>query len=185
MEKKYIIFIDGGDTLIEEGSLNRGSNDIIISADAVPGALETLRDLKNEGYIICLIDDVPAQSAINVFTENGHFDCFSSISTPDDCGTGKPLPGIFADAMSKNGLTEDDKKRIIMIGNSCRSDIAGANRFGIISVLMDWSPRYSMTPQNADEVPDFIIHEPSQIPELLKRLEKRNYEKTVRVVNGL
>ena len=177
MGKRMIIFIDGGDTLVEEGSANRDSEDIIGSAQAVPGALETLRKLKEDGYQICMVDDVRTQSVINVFTENGHLDCFASISTSEDAGVKKPAAGIFEDAMKKNGFTNDDKKRIMMIGNSCRSDIAGANRFGITSVLMDWSPRYNMTPQNADEVPDFIIHSPEEIPELIERLESRNYEK--------
>ena len=179
MDKKYVIFIDGGDTLVEEGSLNRDTEDVISSANAVPGALEMLDKLKESGYMICLIDDVRTQSVINVFTENGHLDCFSSVSTSEETGVRKPAPGIFEDAMRKNDLTEDDKKRIIMVGNSCRSDIAGANRFGITSVLLDWSPRHSMTPQNADEVPDFIIHEPGELPELLERLGNRGYEKVL------
>ncbi|MCR5684856.1 MAG: HAD family hydrolase [Lachnospiraceae bacterium] len=174
MDRKPIIFIDGGDTLIEEGSNDRDPlTDIVITAMPIPGALETLRRLKNEGYTVCLIDNVKSESVSNVFGINGHIDCFASISTSEETGASKPSKEIFEDAMTKNSLSDDDKPDIIMIGNSCRDDIAGANRFGITSVLMDWSPRYNMTPQTADQVPDYIIHSPGEIFDLLERIEKR------------
>ena len=174
MEYKPIIFIDGGDTLIEEGSNDRDPvTDIVITAMPIPGALETLRRLKDEGYTVCLIDDVKNETVQNVFGINGHLDCFASVTTLDDVGAAKPSKEMFEDAMKKNSLSEKDKSRIIMVGNSCRGDIAGANRFGITSVLMDWSPRYNMTPQTADQVPDFIIHSPGEIFDLLERLKVR------------
>ena len=177
MSKKLILFIDGGDTLIDEGSLKRDEEDVVTGAEPIPGALETLRSLKESGYTICLIDDVKNQSVTNVFMANGHLDCFTAVSTSEDAGVSKPASDLFENAMKKLGIDADEKKRIIMAGNSCRADIAGANRFGITSVLMDWSPRYNMTPQNADEVPDFIIHKPEELIELLERLEDENYEK--------
>ena len=177
MTKRLVVFIDGGDTLIEEGSVRRDENEAIIGSDAVPGALEMLRELKDDGYILCLVDDVKNQDVTSVFMANEHLDCFTAVSTMEEAGAQKPSAGIFENAMKKLDLKEEDKKRILMVGNSCRCDVAGANRFGITSVLMDWSPRHSMTPQNADEVPDFIIHKPDELPDLLKRLESGNYEK--------
>ncbi|MCR5322413.1 MAG: HAD family hydrolase [Lachnospiraceae bacterium] len=178
MPKKLILFIDGGDTLVEEGSIKRDEDDVVQSSEAIPGALETLRVLKDSGYTICLVDDVRNQSVTNVFMANGHLDCFAAVSTSEEAGVTKPSAGIFENAMKKLGLEPEDKKRIIMVGNSCRADIAGANRFGITSVLMDWSPRYNMTPQNADEVPDFIIHKPEELTDLLERLEGEKFEST-------
>ena len=176
MGHKLIIFIDGGDTLVEEGSLER-EGDVVLTTNAIPGSLEALRELKADGYRICLVDDVRRQSVYNVFGENGCLELFDSISTLDDAAVAKPAPALFEDAMKKNGLEEADRKFIVMVGNSCRADIAGANRFGITSVLMDWSPHHSMTPRNADEVPDFIIHGLGDLKDLLERLESRGYEK--------
>ncbi len=177
MAKRLIVFIDGGDTLLDEGTVKRDENDIITGSDAIPGALEMLRTLKDEGYTVCLVDDVKNQEVTNVFMANGYLDCFTAVSTMEEAGVSKPSAGIFENAMKKLGLKEEDKKRILMVGNSCRNDVAGATRFGITSVLLDWSPRYNMTPQNADEVPEFIIHKPDELPGLLERLEGKNYEK--------
>lgn len=40
-----------------------------------------------------------------------------------------------------------------MVGNNLERDIVGANRFGITSVFIKWSPRYPMEPKNEEEVP--------------------------------
>jgi putative hydrolase of the HAD superfamily len=69
-------------------------------------------------------------------------------------GEKKPSPKMFAEAMRQLHLSEEDKKHIVMFGNNLRCDIAGANRFGITSVLLDWSPRYHYTPRENDEKPD-------------------------------
>ena len=110
MDWKPIIFIDGGDTLIEEGSNDRDPvTDIVITAMPIPGALETLHKLKDEGYTICLIDDVKTESVQNVFGINGCLDCFASVTTSEEVGATKPSKEMFEDAMKKNSLTDADK----------------------------------------------------------------------------
>lgn len=59
-----------------------------------------------------------------------------------------------------------------MLGNNVKRDVAGANRFGLISVLIDWSPRYDMHPANEDETPDYVIHTPLELFDVLRKLEK-------------
>ena len=78
--------------------------------------------------------------------------------------------------MEKLGLGEADKGRIIMVGNNLKRDIAGANRFGITSVLMAWSPRYCMVPENEEQTPDYRIRNPLQLVELAERLEREQKE---------
>ena len=78
---------------------------------------------------------------------------------------------MFETAMELMGLKEEDKKRIIMVGNNIKRDIVGANRFGIHSVLMAWSPRYCMVPETEEETPEYRIEKPVQLLELVERLE--------------
>ena len=70
-------------------------------------------------------------------------------------------------------LTEEDKRRVIMVGNNIKRDVTGANRFGIRSVLLTWSPRYQYEASTPDEVPAFRIRSPE---ELLPLAEKLNAE---------
>lgn len=171
MEKNLIIFTDSGDTLIDEGTEVRNEEGIVIHAKLIPGAKEALQALYEEGYRIALVADGDEQSFTNVYLENGLSHCFYTRSISEIVGEVKPSARMFQDAMDQNGLTEADKGRIIMVGNNLRRDIIGANRFGLTSVLLDWSPRYDMTPGNDEEKPDYIIHTPSELPALVKRLE--------------
>ena len=75
-----------------------------------------------------------------------------------------------AAACAKLGLTENDKCRIVMIGNNLKKDIAGANRQGMISVWLDWSPRYFHTVEEKDWQPDHTVKTPAELLPLLHRL---------------
>lgn len=169
--KSLIIFTDSGDTIINEGTEVRDKKGIVIHAELIPGAGNVLKKLHDEGYRICMVADGEVQSFTNVYIENGLGDCFDTRTISEEVGIQKPSALMFEDAMRKNNLSDNDKKRIVMIGNNVRKDIAGANRFGITSILLDWSPRYNMVPANDDEKADYIIHSPEELPELLNKID--------------
>lgn len=173
MNRKLIIFTDSGDTIIDEGTEARNSEGIVIHAEMIPGAGEVLKELYDDGYTIAMVADGEEQSFTNVYEENGLGYCFHTRTISEIVGIQKPSERMFQDAMDKNGLTDGDKPRIIMVGNNVRKDIAGANRFGITSVLLDWSPRYNMTPSGEDETPDYVIHKPEELLPLVRELEER------------
>jgi len=171
--KKLIIFIDSGDTIIDESTEIRNEDGIVVYAEPIEGAAETLKALYEAGYTIALVADGEARSFENVYTLLGLKYCFRTWTISEIVGKQKPNAVMFEDAMKKNNLTEEDKKRVVMIGNNIRKDIAGANRFGITSILLDWSPRYNMNPSSPDEVPDYIIHKPEELLPLIEELNSR------------
>lgn len=171
-EKRLILFTDSGDTIIDE-TTQVYENGIVQRADCIENAGEVLRQLYSEGFRICLVADGETASFDNVYRENGLGDCFHTRTISEQVGVQKPDARMFEDAMAKNGLTESDKHRIVMIGNNCPKDIAGANRFGITSILIDWSKRYRVVPEHEDEKPDYIIHRPCELPDLIHMLEER------------
>jgi putative hydrolase of the HAD superfamily len=59
-----------------------------------------------------------------------------------------------------------------MAGNNLQRDIRGANLFGIVSVWIDWSPRYPRESRDEYEAPDYTIHSPAELPPLLEKLEE-------------
>ena len=73
--------------------------------------------------------------------------------------------------LGKIELSEEDKKRIIMIGNNVKRDIRGANRFGIRSVLIDWSARRPYVEELPEDHFTYRIHTPEEILPLVRRLE--------------
>jgi putative hydrolase of the HAD superfamily len=78
---------------------------------------------------------------------------------------------MFQTAFDQFSLSAADKSRVVMVGNNLSRDIAGANRFGITSIFLDWSPRYPHTSQAPDEAPDYTIHTPPELLPLLEQLE--------------
>ena len=169
---KTIIFIDSGDTLVDESSEVRDGRDIVQTADLIPGAEEMLRTLRREGYRIAMVADGYAESFRNIYRQHQMDDCFEQRIYSSDVGEEKPSRRMFLSAMDAMGLREEDKSRIIMVGNNIKRDVAGANRFGITSVLLDWTPRYPMQPEREDERPDHVIHTPMELVALVHRLEE-------------
>ena len=170
-EKKIIIFIDSGDTIIDESTEIRDENDIVLRADVIEGADILLKTLKENSYRIALVADGITQSFNNIYELLGLTYCFEEMVCSSDVGVDKPNAKMFETAIEKMGLTKDDCKNIIMVGNNVVRDIVGAKHMGIKSVLLDWSPRYRMEPNTESETPDYIIHKPIELLKLLEELE--------------
>lgn len=52
------------------------------------------------------------------------------------------------------------------------SEIVGANRFGIRSVLLTWAPRRRMTPESAEEQPTYTIQKPEELLDVVRQAEE-------------
>ncbi|WP_248925993.1 HAD family hydrolase [Paenibacillus hamazuiensis] len=171
--KKLIIFLDSGDTLIDESTEIRDDEDIVIRAELVPGADVTVKTLAERGYTLALVADGNAQSFKNLFKQHGLYDCFTAMINSENIKASKPSPRMFKAAVGALDLSEADYGRIIMVGNNLSRDIKGANALGITSVFQDWTPRYPKAPADESEQPDYTIHEPLQLLELVERLNSR------------
>ena len=171
MERRVILFTDIGDTIIDEGTEIRAVPGGVVSrADCLPGAREVMLSLFDQGYTIAMVADGLVESFHNTMTQNGLDHIFAARAISEAVGAEKPDPRIFQSAMDQLGLTEADKDRIVMIGNRPARDVAGANAFGLKSILLRWSPRYRDEWDAA--VPDYAIDRPEELPALLRRIEE-------------
>ena len=182
MKKNLIIFTDSGDTIIDESTQVYDDRGIVTKAAFIPGAGEVIRELKEEGYRIALVADGEWESFRNVYRENGLGYCFEEWIVSAVVGEEKPARSMFDTAMEKMRLTEADKPFIVMIGNNLKKDIAGANRYGITSVWLDWSPRYFHTVEEPDWQPDYTVKTPKELKALLEKLEEKCGEKKERIL---
>jgi len=170
-KKKLIIFTDIGDTVIDEGTEVRNENGDVVSAVCIPGARETYLRLYEEGYTIVMVADGTTPSFHNTMEQHGMDHIFAAWIISDKIGEDKPSPKMFSAAMKALNLTEEDKKRVIMIGNNIKRDIRGANRFGIRSVLIDWSARRPYDEELPEDHFTYRIHRPEEFLPLVRRLE--------------
>lgn len=173
MSKNLIIFTDSGDTIIDESTQVFDERGIVTSAGFIPGAGEVLKQLKEEGYRIALVADGEWESFQNVYRENGLGYCFEEWIVSEVVGEQKPARSMFDTAMKKMGLQESDRPFIVMIGNNLKKDVAGANRYGITSIWLDWSPRYFHQAEEPDWQPDYTVKTPEELKELIHRLEEQ------------
>ncbi|MDF2538409.1 MAG: hydrolase [Herbinix sp.] len=171
MIKDLIIFIDSGDTLVDESTEIRDETGTVIHASLFSGAHETMLELYESGYKIALVADGTKASFDNIFKENNLEHCFAARAISGELGKEKPSDIMFLHAMKELGLGDTDKSRIVMIGNNLKRDVVGANRMGIISILAGYSPRYDMQPKNDEEIPDYVIANPSELIGLLNQLD--------------
>ena len=172
-QKRIIIFTDSGDTIIDETTQQYREDGIVTSADFIEDAGEILKQMDEAGYTIALVADGEEESFQNVYRENGLKNCFDAWVVSETVGEQKPAQIMFQTAMDQLGLTEADKPRIVMIGNNLKKDVAGANRFGLTSIWMDWSPRYFHEFEEEDWKPDYTVKHPSELIPLLEQLEKK------------
>lgn len=170
--KRLIIFTDCGDTIIDEGTQVYDDRHIVQQADFIPGADRVLSQLHEEGFTIVAVVDGEVESFGNIFRKNGLAPCIDAWVISEAVGVQKPAPIMFETAFEKMGLTEEDKPRIIMVGNNLKKDVAGANRMGLTSVWLDWSPRYFHTVEEPDWQPDYTIHTPEELIPLVHRLNE-------------
>lgn len=174
MQKKLIIFTDIGDTIVDEGSEVRNiPGGVVLRAGLIPGAKDAMLQLYEEGYTIVMVADGLVESFHNTMSQNGLEHIFAAKAISEALGTEKPDARIFQAAMDALGLTDKDKERIIMVGNNKARDVAGANRFGITSVHLTWSPRYNHCAESEDERADYRIGCPEELPALVRQLNEK------------
>ncbi len=170
--KKLVILTDIGDTIIDEQTeVRREPCGVVYRAACIPGAKQTMLSLYEQGYIIALVADGLVQSFRNTMEGNGLAHIFAAWVVSEPLGVEKPHPMMFEEAFRKLGLGDNDKSRVIMVGNNLKRDMVGANRFGIASVHLCWSRHYPAVPSCPEEKPDYRIARPAELLALAARLE--------------
>ncbi len=168
--RKPVIFLDCGDTLIDEATEVRDAHDVVVRAELIPGAARMVRTLHERGYRLAMVADGLAQSFKNMMTQHGLYDCFEAMIYSECVKSLKPHPRMFLAAAGAMELGPQDFGRIVMVGNNLKRDVRGANGVGMISVHLNWSPRYAKEPADELDIPRYTIREPMELVELVERL---------------
>lgn len=166
------ICFDFGDTLCDEATEIKDADRTTLRADLIPGAAELLRELKRRGYRLALVADGRPGTYANVLGQHNVLRLFDVLTISEQVGCEKPDPRMFVTALEQLGIPKDAYGRTLMVGNHLERDVKGANRVGMISVWLDWAPRRSKVPADADEVPRYTIKQPLELLALVDKLEQ-------------
>jgi len=165
------VCLDCGDTLVDEATEIRDEYGVVIQAELISGAADTVRELKRRVYPLALVADGPVSTFRNILGAHKLFDLFDTLAISEEVGVDKPAAQMFTHALDQLNLTPKDYGRVVMVGNNLARDIKGANALGLISVWLDWAPRRSKVPADDSEVPQYTIKTPAELLPLIERLE--------------
>ncbi|CAM9542227.1 unnamed protein product [Scytosiphon promiscuus] len=141
----------GGGGSVFDDVFDRLFYDVFTSTAAwelVPGAEEVLKDLR----AWCMKDGGPkALGAISNFDERLHlllknlgvYDSFDFVLTSRECGSEKPEPAMFVEALKRaNAIRSDEdgdaggEGKGVIVGDTFRTDVLGARSVGWDAVLI-------------------------------------------------
>ena len=165
------VCLDFGDTLADEGSEIKDDTGTTLRAELIPTAAETVKAIKERGYPLALVADGRPGTYDNVLRQYDLHAYFDAFAVSELVGVEKPDRRMFDHAMEKLGIEPADYGRVVMVGNRLERDVRGANQLGMVSVWLNWAPRYPKEPGDDVEVPDYQIDRPSGLLEVLDELE--------------
>ncbi len=99
-----------------------------------PEAIEALQKLKDAGVKLAIVSNTPKLSVDGLMEKFGFDKLFDAVCFSYDAGYLKTDPELFDCALDKLKLK---KKDVIMVGDSMETDIAGAEKAGVLAVLID------------------------------------------------
>jgi putative hydrolase of the HAD superfamily len=133
-----------------------------------------VRELKNRGYKLAIVSNGPVGNVRNVLSQHSLYDLFDAFAVSEALEVEKPDERIFIHALNELEIEKEDYGRTLMIGDSLSCDVKGANDLGMISVWMDWARRYSQSPADETQVPQYTVETPLALLTLVESLERRN-----------
>lgn len=138
------------------GRLSSGYIDISPRQTSLfPHTLETLADLKAQGYKMHIITNGFVEVQYIKLEQSGLSPFFDVIVCSEAVGFTKPDTRVFQHAMT---LAQTNASESIMIGDDREADIFGAIQSGMRAILFDPENQYGKTPgepkiQNLNELP--------------------------------
>lgn len=124
-----------------------------------PGVIETLESIRDRGLHLGLVSNIDDDQLDHLLEISGVAPYFDSILSSERARSCKPHQGIFEVARQRAGCRPEEA---LFIGDSRAADVAGANRAGMVSVLL-WHRDDRPPP---DEEPR-ARHVVGRIPDLL------------------
>ncbi len=167
------ICFDFGDTLVDEASEVKDEREVTLYGELIPGAAQMVHGLKARGHRLAIVSDGPVGNVDNVLSQTGLLELFDAFAISQTLGVEKPDSRMFVHALEQLGVARDDYGRAMMVGNNLARDVKGANQLGMISVWLNWAPRYAKQPCDGFEVPQFTIKQPLDLLPLVDWLERQ------------
>jgi putative hydrolase of the HAD superfamily len=101
-----------------------------------PGAIGTLRHLRNRGVLLALITNGEAESQRRKINRFGLLPLFDCILIEEEFGVGKPDERIYLHALDQLGVRPEEAW---MVGDSLDQDVQAPQKLGILGIWLDFA----------------------------------------------
>ncbi len=138
---------------LETGMLAMEEDDITV--EIMPGAPETLQELKREGFRLGIITDtaLPIHVKLKWFDDAGFGNVWSTITSSKVLGYRKPNPRIYRHALAQALVRADEA---VFVGHKI-TELDGASQVGLVTVAFNYEP---------DARADFFVESFCDIPKV-------------------
>jgi len=134
-----------------------------------PDVIPVLKTLKAKGYRLGIISDGLVEIQINRLKALKLKEYFDTCTFSEEVGRNKPSPEIFQLALKR---ARCDPLEAVMVGDNVRTDIAGANRMGMISVWIRRGIFKDLEPDSPLEIPNYTIDNLKNLIFILNSIKK-------------
>jgi putative hydrolase of the HAD superfamily len=126
----------------------------------VPGAIETLRSLRDQGVRLALITNGSTEVQRGKIERFGLVSLFDCILIEGEFGVGKPDPRVYRHTLDQLNVSPEETW---MVGDNVEWDVAAPQRLGIVGIWLDIAG--SGLPASSPVRPDRIIRTLSDLLE--------------------
>ena len=134
-----------------------------------PGIADMLRQLKKQGFTVCLVTSRMGESTFSGLKQFGIYEYFDEFVTAEDTNAHKPDPAPVLTALKKTGKMPE---QAVMLGDTW-FDMECARRAGVCPVLVGWSEAYWYRKDRESGKPDYIIRKPMDFVDLMRKLNSQ------------
>ncbi|MNP33408.1 putative HAD-hydrolase YfnB [compost metagenome] len=128
----------------------------------IDGAVELCHDLQKKGYRLAIITNGIKEVQIGRISRSELTNMFEHIVVSEDTGFQKPHQGFFDYTFNK--LSYQDKKKVLIVGDSLSSDIQGGINYGVDTCW--FNPKKLIN--NSDFRPTYEIAELREVIRILE-----------------
>ena len=158
------IFLDCGDTLVDEGTEIKNSYGATLEAELIPTATELVHQIKRLGYPLALVADGPTATFDNVLHQHDLYRYFDAFAISAEVGVDKPEARMFLAALNQLKIDQPDYASVLMLGNNLERDIKGANQLGMKTAFA----KYGSTQKISDSGADYELNAISELINIIK-----------------
>ncbi len=141
------------------------------SLEAIPGAVQAVRELRERGLRIGLVSNcsVPPEYCRREFARQGFAELMDFAVFSSDVGYRKPSRIIYQEALEQSFADgqDSDPSRVLFVGDSPALDVIAPAAMGMKTALVASPPGFWPDEDHAQAKPDLRVSSVAELPALL------------------